>query len=77
MRPASFHLCENLLHHRQAAAHYRGSRALAPNMSDRILGCEVQQAHAQYGCHCPCSMDACSALDHDILAAQGFVNPGE
>ena len=50
--------------------------ALAPNMRQRIPDCEMQEVHGENDSHGSCTMGACSAMDHDILAsiAQGVLN---
>ena len=50
--------------------------APAPNMRQRIPDCEMQEVHGENDSHGSCTMGACMAMDHDILAsiAQGVLN---
>ena len=50
--------------------------APAPNMRQRIPDCEMQEVHGENDSHGSCTMGACSAMDHDILAsiAQSVLN---
>ena len=48
-------------------------------MRQRIPDCEMQEVHGENDSHGSCTMGACSAMDHDILAsvAHGYPNAVE